>query len=286
MDPTAAPSSSGGAFCLERFDAILLDMDGTLYHADRALPGAASLLGWLEESGRPFCCLTNNSANTASELCDRLSRVGANVTSSHIYTAADAMARILKQRDEPARVFNFAGRSLPIEAQREGVSVQWVESLDEPCDVVTVGTYAREYRQDVDWDRAVLALGHLRAGASLLAGSADRAFPIEGGHLEFGTGAWATMLIYAANLSEDRITFAGKPEPVFLQTLCQKLDVEPSRCLLVGDNLESDILGATRLNMPSALVLTGVSRQQDVEHAAAKPTWVFDDVQAMLDAGR
>jgi len=86
-----------------------------------------------------------------------------------------------------------------------------------------------------------------------------------------------SMLAYAANVTP---VYTGKPEAIFFQELCQKLGVEPGRCILIGDNLESDIAGAARLGMDTILTLTGVSHLADVERVAGelRPGRVVEDL--------
>ena len=74
---------------------------------------------------------------------------------------------------------------------------------------------------------------------------ADRVYPSPRG-LEFGSGAMTAMMSYASGVAG---VFTGKPEAVFFEELCSQLAVEPRRCLLIGDNLESDVGGAKRMGM-------------------------------------
>jgi 4-nitrophenyl phosphatase len=260
---------------LRDFDAVFFDMDGTLYREHRGLPGAAELIAHLRDSGRKFACVTNNSANTAEELRDRLAGLGVEVPSDSIYTACQAMAAWVRRRGDRPRVFNFAGHALPVELAGDA---EFVEGVTDACDVVAVATHMRENRIPFDFERSLVGLNLLRAGADLLVGCRDRVFPIEGGGVEFGSGSWAALFAFAAGLPPERITYAGKPEPEFFAPLCRKLGVEPSRCLMVGDNLESDIQGGRNAGMRTALVLTGVTRPEVVAGSAIQPDAVFADL--------
>jgi 4-nitrophenyl phosphatase len=135
--------------------------------------------------------------------------------------------------------------------------VRWVHEMGEACDAVIAGAPANVFATN---DRQRIALYLLRAGARLVGVCADRIYPSPRG-IEFGAGPLTEMLGYAANV---RPTYAGKPEAIFFEELCAKMGVAPGRCVLVGDNLESDIAGAKRMGMASVLVLSGVTRAQDV----------------------
>jgi 4-nitrophenyl phosphatase len=90
----------------------------------------------------------------------------------------------------------------------------------------------------------------------------------------------ASMLAYAAGVTP---LYTGKPEPIFFQELCTRLGVEPSRCILIGDNLESDIAGAKRLGMATILTLTGVTHAADVPSIPPhlRPDWIVADLSEM-----
>ena len=86
--------------------------------------------------------------------------------------------------------------------------------------------------------------------------------------MEFGSGSWGRLFTYAANLPKSKVHYAGKPDAAFFTPLVQALHLDPKRCLMVGDNLESDILGGIHAGMHTALVLTGVATP---DHVAEKP---------------
>src|SRR5205085_9789932 len=130
--------------------------------------------------------------------------------------------------------------------------------------------------------RQRLALEILRRQSTtkLIGICADRVYPSPRG-IEFGSGALTAMLAYAAGVTP---IFTGKPEPIFFQELCQRLGVSPSRCLLIGDNLESDIAGAKNLGMKTILTLTGVTRRDDLVGLLPEkqPDHIIDNLAQLL----
>jgi 4-nitrophenyl phosphatase len=138
--------------------------------------------------------------------------------------------------------------------------VHWVRDLNEACDAVIVGVSLNVYATE---DRQRAALVHLRRGAELIGICADRVYPSPRG-LEFGVGAFTAMFAYAA---DKQPTFCGKPSPLFFRELCRRLNVSPQECVLVGDNLESDIAGGKGVGMRTILTLTGVATREDAAHA-------------------
>ena len=261
----------------DAFEAVLLDLDGTIYHEEHALPGAVELVGRLNSEGRKFACLTN-STSSPQRIAARLNRMGIEIDPGHVYTAAAATADYVLQKFPPTpRVFNLSTEG--IEEMLEG-KVHWAHSDAEPCDAVICGVplnvYATEPRQ-----RTAMLL--LRNGAALVGICADRVYPSPRG-LEFGVGAMAAMLSYAAGVVP---VFCGKPENLFFNELCHRLDVRPDRCVLIGDNLESDIAGARGVGMKTILTLTGVATREDAKglSPSAQPDWIIGDLTE-LKVGR
>jgi 4-nitrophenyl phosphatase len=261
-------------FDFDAFEAVLLDLDGTIYHEEHALPGAVELIRRFQAEGRKYACLTN-STSSPERISARLRRMGVTVDAAHIYTAAAAACDYVLEHfagtggGEAARgprVFNLSTEG--VHDMLDG-KVHWVDDEKGPCDAVVCGVpvnvFATEERQ-----RAALVL--LRKGAALVAICADRVYPSPRG-LEFGVGAMGAMMAYAANATP---VYTGKPERFFFEELCRRLSVAPSRCVLVGDNLESDIAGARGVGMRCVLVLTGVASREDVARAPAdlRPDWV------------
>jgi HAD superfamily hydrolase (TIGR01450 family) len=262
---------------LEPFDAVLLDLDGTVYHEEHPLPGAVELIRQLQQRDRPFACLSN-SAQNPRWVQQRLRRMGLAVEERQIYTAGVAAADYLLEQfpGRPPGVFNLATEG--VHELLDG-RVRWVDGADEPCDAVVVGAPASVYATD-ERQRIALHLLRRRREALLVGCCADRVYPSPRG-LEFGTGALSHMLAYAADAVP---TFCGKPESIFFHELCRRLRVAAPRCVLIGDNLESDIAGGRRVGMTTVLTLSGVTGEAEL-HAAAdsdRPDHVICDLRALL----
>jgi 4-nitrophenyl phosphatase len=273
---------------LSNYAAVLLDLDGTLYHEDHALPGAVALVRRLQSQGRPYACLTNSTSSPV-RLVERLSRMGVEIEPDHIYTAAAAACDfVLTQTGQ--RTGNDTGDAPPTARPRprvynlatEGIAemldglVHWVQTAGEPCDAVIVGAPVNVYATD---DRRRVALQLLRKKARLIGICADRVYPSPRG-IEFGAGALSHYLAYAANTVP---TFTGKPQPIFFNELCARLGVAPDQCVLIGDNLESDIAGGKAMGMRTILTLTGVTRRRDMIGAPPEmqPDAIVEDLMEL-----
>jgi 4-nitrophenyl phosphatase len=279
------------------FDAVLLDLDGTVYHEEHALPGAVALVERLRKENRKFACLTN-STGSPEHISARLKRMGMAIDPDHVYTAARSTADYVRQHFSPLavshsntsgghstnsaakpqdglpRVFNLS--TVSIQEMLDG-QVIWVESDEGPCDVVICGVPLNVFATETRQRQAMI---HLRKGAALVGICADRVYPSPRG-LEFGVGPLTMMLAYAANITP---VFCGKPEKLFFNELCDRLGVRPDRCVLIGDNLESDIGGAKGVGMKTILTLTGVASRDDAMKLAesARPDWIIEDLRELV----
>jgi HAD superfamily hydrolase (TIGR01450 family) len=297
------PPVSKTSINLDAYQAVLLDLDGTVYHEEHALPGAVELIRRLQQDGRPYACLTNSTSSPA-RLTARLQRMGVDVDPAHIYTAAAATCDYVLQRfgdpsaaavmssapaasaipsphhsatpplPRPPRVFNLSTEG--VHEMLDG-KVHWVQGDAEPCDAVICGVPLNVFATD---ERQRTAMILLRKGAILVAICADRVYPSPRG-LEFGVGAFAAMFGYAADVTP---VFCGKPEALFFQELCRRLGARPEHCVLVGDNLESDIAGAAGVGMHTILTLTGVATRADVERLepSRRPGRIIEDLRELI----
>ena len=252
-----------------QYSAVLLDLDGTIYHEENVLPGAVEVVRHLRSTGQLFACLSNSTASP-NQLVQRLNRMGMDIESDKIYTAALAAADYVLAEFARPRVFNLGGDG--IAEMLEG-RVDWVQSGMEKCDAVIVGAPVNRF---ATFDRQRMGLKLLRNGARLIGICADRVYPSPRG-IEFGSGAFTSMFAYAANATP---VFCGKPEPIFFNELCHRLGVPPNRCLLIGDNLESDIAGGKAMGMSTILTLTGVTRRVDLVGLSSNlmPDRVIEDL--------
>jgi HAD superfamily hydrolase (TIGR01450 family) len=271
---------------LSRYETVLFDLDGTVYHEEHALPGAAELVRKFQAEQRRFACLSN-SADSPLRLMDRLNTMGMDLEPDNIYSAGAAACDYVLEnfpRQSPGtlvpgssskpRVFELSTES--VHEMLDG-QVDWVHTGGEPCDVVLSGAPSNFYNTA---ERRRIALLLLRHGAALVAVCADRVYPSPRG-LEFGSGSMAAMLSYAANVKP---VFCGKPERIFFMELCHRLKIDPASCVLIGDNVESDVVGAKTVGMATVLVLSGVTRRKDLRFLSPQhqPDFVVEDLSELL----
>ena len=249
---------------LTHVDGLLLDMDGVIMMSWRALPGAVAALARLRAAGLPLRLLTNTTEKTGAEMAAELRRIGFDVTAAEVLTAAAAAAAHLRAEHPGARVF-LLGDGRP--AELEGVQLV---GLDEAPDVILVSgadpsftfeTFNRVYRV-------------LLGGAALVAMHRNLAWMTDDG-VCFAAGAY----LYGLERALGRAAIvAGKPSPAAFAAGLRALGVPASAALMVGDDIENDVLAAQAVGITGVLVRTGKYREEFLAGAAGKPDHVIDSI--------
>lgn len=256
---------------VDRYDALIVDLDGVVYRGD---PAVAHAVESLSAAGIPIQFATNNASRPPSAVGEHLRRLGLTVEDSSVATSSQAAAWLLTRHLEVgARVLAIGGPGVG-EALRERGFVPVTSAQDQPVAVV------QGYGPEVSADDLAQAAYAVQDGALWLATNTDHTLPTAAG---FAPGNGALVLAVGAAVGRGPDLVAGKPdEPLYL--LCaERLGVDPARILAIGDRLETDIEGATTAGMDSLLVLTGVHGVRDALAAdpAARPTWIAGDLRSL-----
>lgn len=267
------PMTAGPA---EFYDAYLFDMDGTIYLGDELLPGARRVIETLQRAGRPVVFLSNNPTKDPENYRRKLEGMGIRVEVSAIKNTVVVMTTWLRTHHPDAVVFPLAEAAL-IDAFREaGIAMS---EDPERIDIV-VASYDRTF----DYRKLQIAFDAIwyHKRAFLVATNPDRFCPYPKGRGEPDCAA-IVAAIEACTSTRCQIN-VGKPHPLMVQTALEGLDVDPSRCLMVGDRLATDIRMAVDAGMDSALVLTGDSTRDDVADVdeGYRPTYVLDHIDELL----
>ncbi len=257
---------------LSDIEALIIDMDGVLWHGDRPQAGIEGFFAILRQLGLPFLLATNNASMTAEQYVTKLATMNVTVAADEILTSGQATAVYLSQHYLPAhtRLFVIGSAGLTQPLRQQGFVL--TDIYEEGVDLVVCGL-----DRDLTWNKLASACYALQAGAQLIASNGDTSLPTEKG-LAPGNGAILAALAAATGAKPLVI---GKPEPIIYQQAMQQLGSDPAKTIAIGDRLDTDILGAVHAGIRSALVLSGVSRRTDLATLAYQPTWVFEDIGAI-----
>jgi NagD protein len=235
----------------------LIDMDGVLYRGAELIPGADDFVVGLRKRGVPFLLLTNNSQRTRRDVAAKLARMGIDVEEEHVFTSALATARFLARQKPGGTAFVIGEGGLLTALHENGYAV-----VDHEPDYVVVGE-GRTFNLELVEAAVRMILG----GAKLVATNLDPSCPTPGGPRP-GCGALAATLEIAAGVKAFSV---GKPSPVMMRAARKELGLTTDETTILGDTMETDILGGVQLGFHTVLVLSGGTREEDLRRYAYRP---------------
>lgn len=242
----------------------LIDMDGVIYRGNELIPGAERFIHELRSADIPFLFLTNNSQRTRRDVATKLQRLGFDVEEEHVFTCAMATARFLAQQRPRGTAYVIGEGGLLNALHSNGYAV-----VDKDPDYVVIGE-----GRTVTFETVETALGMILGGAKLVATNLDPNCPTQLGTRP-GCGAIVAMLETASGL---RAFSVGKPSPVMLRGARKELGLTTDQTIVIGDTMETDILGGVQLGYKTILVLSGGTRREDLTRYAFRPDRVVESI--------
>ncbi|MGA0565697.1 HAD-IIA family hydrolase [Rathayibacter sp. KR2-224] len=257
---------------LEGVDVILADLDGVLYSGSEPIPHAVDAMKGAQALGIRVGCLTNNASRTDRAVAEQLTGLGYEVRPEDIITSPQAASKVLVELIRPgATVLVVGGEGLVAVLEEAGYRV--TRSADDHPAAVVQG-----FAPDVGWRQlAEAAFALADESVHWVATNTDWTLPQPRG-VAPGNGT----LVSAVHTAVGRLpAVAGKPERIMYDLAVERFGARSP--LAVGDRLDTDILGANRAGVPSALVLTGIDRAKQVLAAGKdeRPQYVLSDLREL-----
>lgn len=249
---------------MEGIKNFLIDMDGVIVRGASLIPGAAEFIQRLREQGIPFLIFTNNSEYTPRDLQVRLTYLGLDVSPEEIFTSALATAQFLHSQRPGGRAFAIGESGLTTALHDIG----YVLTDQEPEYVVLGETTTYSF------ERITRAIRFIMGGARFIATNPDVMGPGEGGIVP-ATGAVAALISAATGVKP---YFVGKPNPLMMRTALRTLNAHSENSAIIGDRMDTDIIAGTESGLRTILVLTGVTRREQVERFPYRPTWIRESI--------
>jgi 4-nitrophenyl phosphatase len=247
------------------YDAVIFDLDGTLYRGRSVIPGAIEALDALRGS---VACrfLSNNGERRSTALTQRLRDMGFSVEPEDVISSADLVVGYMSSRRRAERVLALCSDDLTHALADQGS----ILVSDASADVIVLGVDRQLTRE-----RLVNGLRAALNGADIVATNEDPTYPREDG-LRPAAGAYVGFF---RGMGFEPVRFCGKPDRIAVRSALEQWGIShPSRCLFVGDNLRTDIAAANQLGANSILVLTGVSTRASTSGDEGTPTAVLPSV--------
>lgn len=250
------------------FDALLLDLDGTVWAGELALPGSVESI---VASQLPALYITNNASRGPADVAAKLRAAGLDASPEDVVTSAQAAVSLVSQNLNAGDPILVVGAPSFKDLVREA-GFRVVESADEKPVAVLQG-----HNPETGWAQLSEAALAIANGARYVVSNLDTTLPSERGLL-VGNGSMVAAVTSATGVVP---TSAGKPEPAMFLQAAQRAGAK--RPLAVGDRLDTDIAGAVAAGIPALHVLTGVSGPLALLEAPRefRPTFIADGMAAL-----
>ena len=248
---------------------FLLDMDGTFYLGENLIPGSLDFIRRVEETGRDFLFLTNNSSHNADFYVQRLKRMGLNVGREKVLTSGEATAAVLLEKCPGKRAFVLGNEFLLEEMREAGVTVDQTDP-----EIVVVG-----YDTTLDYKKMTAVCDLVRAGLPYIATHPDFNCPTETG---FAPDIGAIMAFIEASTGRRADLVVGKPHTGIVQAALRRTGLAAGQMAMVGDRLYTDVETGLKSGMLSILVMSGETTPEMLAAYPHKPDLVFDRLAEMI----
>ncbi|MBP9043038.1 MAG: HAD family hydrolase [Spirochaetes bacterium] len=244
--------------------AFFIDMDGVINKGFTLIPGAKEFVEKLKKGRYRFLFLTNNSYFTPGELRRKLLDMGIEVEVDNFYTSAMATASFIKYQKPGASAYVIGGKGLKTELESAGIKL----TSSNP-DYVVVGE-----TEEYDYSRITEATLLIEEGAKFLATNPDITGPTPRGPVP----ACGALVAPIERVTGVRAYFLGKPNPIMMYWARKKLKVHTRNSFMIGDRMDTDIVGGLEAGMTCCLVLSGVTSMMDLARYPYQPDYIFESI--------
>ncbi len=249
---------------------FLIDMDGVIYKGNELIEGANEFINALLENDIPFCFLTNNSQRARRDVAMRLIRLGLPIEEKHVFTCAMATARFLATHKPDGTAYVIGEGGLLNALNKNGYAV-----VDSHPDYVVVGE-----GRTFTFDMIEKAVQMIMEGAKLIATNPDPNCPTDKG-IRPGCGAIVAMLEAATGIKAFSV---GKPSPVMMRMARKEVGLNTDETIMVGDTMDTDILGGLQMGYQTILVLSGNTNENDLSRYAYAPDLILPCVKDIINS--
>lgn len=252
---------------LDHYDALLVDLDGTVFEGGRPVEGAAEGL-----EGRRVMYVTNNASRSPQAVADHLSEIGFPTSAVQVMTSAQAACTLAAEQlgTTGAKAFVIGAESFKDLAREAGFTV--VDSADDQPDVVLQG-----HSPDNNWARLSEGALAIQRGASYVASNLDTTLPTERGFM-VGNGSMVAAVVSATGVQPSS---AGKPGAEMFRVAAERLNSDSP--LVVGDRLNTDIAGGIAAGYDTLCTVTGVSGHRELLSTPHRPTFIAANMRDHLE---
>ena len=255
---------------LKDVKCFLLDMDGTFYLGGQLIDGSLDFIKRVQETGRDFMFLTNNSSHNANFYVQKLAGMGLNIDRSKVMTSGEATCEKLNELYPGKRAFLLGNEFLAEELAEAGIVVD-----NKNPEIVVIG-----FDTTLDYQKMWDVCNFVRAGLPYIATHPDFNCPTETG---FMPDIGAIIDFIAASTGRRPDLIVGKPHTGIVEAVLRRTGLKVGELAMVGDRLYTDIETGIRSGMLSILVMSGETTEEMLAESTTKPDLKFGRLADMID---
>lgn len=251
----------------------MLDMDGTIYNEDTLISGASDFFNLMNQQGKQYVFMTNNSSKGKASYVEKLNRLGILATEKHIASSVNATVMYLKQHKPKAKLYLVGTESLKRELKEEGFEIVPIDYRGSDIDYVLLG-----FDTELNYEKVRGACYYVSRGFPYIATNCDLKCPVLDNKFIPDCGAIAKMIELATDCQP---LFLGKPERTMVDAVSAQWNIPISQIACVGDRLYTDIAVGINAGATSICVLTGEATKAEIKTSPHKPDYVFDSIKEL-----
>ncbi|MCR5656479.1 MAG: HAD-IIA family hydrolase [Butyrivibrio sp.] len=281
---------------LQSCELFLLDMDGTLYLGDEVFDGAVDFIRTLENSGKDYIYLTNNSSRAGADYVTRLKRLGFPCEERNVFTSGMATAMYLNDNYVGRNVFVMGTKTFYNELKKAGVKAFNATEYDETVrsmGAVSADNLNGDYSADDKFENPVVCVGFdtelvyrdldlavhfLRKDAPFIAANPDWVCPMPKGEVLPDCGSMCALLTHSSGKEP---TYIGKPNRNMVDIIAKQRGLTNDKICCVGDRLYTDIAVAQNAGSVSVCVLSGECTKEEIAQCDRLPDYTMGDVKEL-----
>jgi 4-nitrophenyl phosphatase len=250
--------------------ALILDMDGVLWRDEQPIGDLPAIFATIQNKGLNVTLCTNNATLSVGQYIKKLQRFGVALKPEQIVNSSQAAVHYLKNvLPDGSQVYPVGEDGLVQTLIDAGYSIGGDNVL-----AVVAGL-----DRHLTYDKINRATHYIRSGAIFVGTNSDKTFPTPAG---LAPGAGAVLAAIEAATSVEPIVL-GKPNPEMYEIAMLRMGITPEHTLVVGDRLDTDIVGAQKLGCLCGLVLSGVSTADAASVWLPQPDFIAADLTSLLD---
>lgn len=256
---------------LKNIELFLLDMDGTIYLGEDVFDGSIDFINKIISQNKKYIFLTNNSSKNKFEYLKKLNRLQIPANEENIFTSGMALGMYLNELYPNKKVYLAATSALYDELKNN----YHINLVEENPDIVVLG-----FDTELTYEKLLKVCTFLDDGALFLATNPDLVCPIENKRYIPDCGSMAIMI---ENATGKKPFYIGKPNPLMIDILAKKLNIDKDKIAVIGDRVYTDIASGYNAKVNTICVLSGESTMHTIEKSDIKPDYIFDSVKDLID---